>query len=169
MSEKDITRWHDTITPRDKAPQPWSMGSGGSWDMLEVQPIPDAMLAELAQRYHYAGTPWNCRSMPLSASDREYMYLLYSCMQGLVARMRQAERKAADGPQWRPIETAPRDETVILLGYLQHPRMEGSRLVYEGRWHSEQETWTSVNGFIVHPSATHWMPLPAAPHIEAPK
>jgi len=95
VSEKDINRWHATITPRDKAPQPWTLGSGGSWDMLQVQPIPDAMLAELAQRYHYAGTPWNCRSMPLSDGDREYMYLLYSCMQGLVARMRLAEKAAA--------------------------------------------------------------------------
>lgn len=96
MSEKDINRWRDTITPRDKAPQPWTIKSGGSWDMLEVQPIPDSMLAELAERYYYAGTPWNCRSMPLSASDREYMYLLYYSMQGLVARMRQAEKKEAE-------------------------------------------------------------------------
>ena len=94
MSEKDINRWQDTITPRDKAPQPWTIGSGGSWDMTQVQPIPDAMLAELAERYHYAGTPWNCRSMPLSAGDREYMYLLYSSMQGVVARMRAAEQDA---------------------------------------------------------------------------
>ena len=96
MSEKDINRWQATITPRDKAPQPWTMGSGGSWDMMQVQPISDSMLAELAQRYYYAGTPWNCRSMPLSDCDREYMYLLYSSMQGLVARMRQAEKRAAD-------------------------------------------------------------------------
>ena len=96
MSERDITRWGNTVTPRDKAPQPWTLGSGGSWDMQEVQPIPDAMLAELAQRYYYAGTPWNCRSMPLSAGDREYMYLLYYSMQGLVARMRLAEKRAAD-------------------------------------------------------------------------
>ncbi len=96
MSEKDIERWSATINPRDKAPQPWTFGSGGSWDMLEVQPIPDEMLAELAQRYHRGGTPWNCRSMPLSDSDREYMYLLYSSMQGLVARMRQAERRLAE-------------------------------------------------------------------------
>jgi hypothetical protein len=96
VSEKDINRWRDTITPRDKAPQPWTIKSGGSWDMLEVQPIPDSMLAELAERYYYAGTPWNCRSMPLSASDREYMYLLYYSMQGLVARMRQAEKKEAE-------------------------------------------------------------------------
>jgi len=93
MSERDIKRWQDTITPRDKAPHPWTIGSGGSWDMMEVQPIPDAMLAELAQRYQYAGTPWNCRSMPLSESDREYMYMLYYGMQGLVARLRLAEKE----------------------------------------------------------------------------
>ncbi len=93
MSERDIKRWQDTIAPRDKAPHPWTIGSGGSWDMMEVQPIPDAMLAELAQRYQYAGTPWNCRSMPLSESDREYMYMLYYGMQGLVARLRLAEKE----------------------------------------------------------------------------
>lgn len=96
MSEKDIERWNAAVTPRDKAPQPWTLGSGGSWDMLQVQPIPDEMLAELAQRYHYSGTPWNCRSMPLSSGDREYMYLLYSSMQGLVARMRLAEQQASE-------------------------------------------------------------------------
>ena len=96
MSERDIKRWQDTITPRDKAPQPWTIGSGGSWDMMEVQPVPDAMLAELAQRYQYAGTPWNCRSMPLSEADREYMYMLYYGMQGLVARLRLAEKRITE-------------------------------------------------------------------------
>lgn len=63
---------------------------------------------------------------------------------------------------WLPIETAPRD-AVILLGYAPHPRMVGERRVYEGRWHEEQQTWTSVNGFLVHTGATHWQPLPAPP------
>lgn len=64
--------------------------------MLDVQPIPDEMLAELAQMYHYSGSPWNCKSMPLSDRDREYMYLLYYSMQGFVARLRQAERQSDD-------------------------------------------------------------------------
>lgn len=95
MSEKDINRWQDTITPRDTS-KPWVMGPGGSFDMQDVQPIPDSMLAELAKLYNSHGCPWNCRSLPLSPSDREYMYLLYYSMQGLVARMRQAERRAVD-------------------------------------------------------------------------
>jgi hypothetical protein len=41
--------------------------------------------------------------------------------------------------------------------------MEGSRRVYEGKWNYEQQTWTSVNGFLVHTAATHWMPLPPPP------
>lgn len=65
--------------------------------------------------------------------------------------------------EWRPIETAPKDETVILLGYLPHPRLKGSQRVYEGRWDSLQETWTSVNGFLIHSEASHWMPLPEPP------
>ena len=64
--------------------------------------------------------------------------------------------------QWLPIETAPKD-AVILLGYEPSPRLEGSRRVYEGRWHEATNQWGSVNGFIVHDEATHWMPLPAAP------
>lgn len=95
MSEKDINRWKETIAPFSKAPHPWTLGDGGSWDMLDVQPIPDEMLSELAQRYHYSGAPWNCRSMPLSDGDREYMYLLYYSMQGLVARLIKAEHEVA--------------------------------------------------------------------------
>lgn len=101
-NDKKINTWHDTVTPRNKAPQPWTVKSGGSWDMLDVQPIPDDMLAELAQRYHSAGAPWNCRSMPLSDADREYMFLLYYSMQGLVARMRQAEARVAITQQAAP-------------------------------------------------------------------
>lgn len=65
--------------------------------------------------------------------------------------------------QWLPIETAPKDGSVILLGYLPHPRIGGDRRVHEGRWHAEQGTWTSVNGFLLHADATHYMPLPPPP------
>lgn len=97
MSDKNVMRWSTTINPVDRSnTKPWVMGPGGSWDMADLQPIPDSMLAELAQCYYDAGTPWNCRSMSLSDSDREYMYLLYFSMQGLVVRMQQAEKRAAE-------------------------------------------------------------------------
>jgi len=66
-------------------------------------------------------------------------------------------------PTWQPIETAPKDESIILLGYTPHPRLEGSRRVYEGRWNVGQEQFTSTNGFMGHADATHWMPLPPPP------
>jgi len=65
--------------------------------------------------------------------------------------------------KWKPIDTAPKDESVILIGFVPHPRMDGIRRVYEGRWNETQETWTSVNGFLLFESATHWMPLPKPP------
>lgn len=130
MSEKDINRWQNMITPREKAPQPWTIG--GSWDMLEVQPIPDSMLAELAKLYHSHGCPWNCRSLPLSPSDREYMYLLYYSMQGLVARMRLAEKKVAEvqAEAARAIEIADEAMLVQLRSYGWKRRNEASEEQY---------------------------------------
>lgn len=70
---------------------------------------------------------------------------------------------------WLPIETAPKaaegDGSAILLalpavGALKDPRQ---RRVFEGRWNETQQTWTSVNGYLVLSAATHWMPLPAPP------
>lgn len=69
---------------------------------------------------------------------------------------------AQAAPQgWRDISTAPKDESPMLLGYLPHPKLD--RRVFEGRWCESQQTWTSVNGYLVHNDATHWMPLPPAP------
>lgn len=106
MSEKDINRWQATITPRDTS-KPWTLGSGGSFDMQDVKPIPDEMLVELARCENYMGAPWNCRSLPLSVSDREYMYLLYFSSKGLVARMRLAEKEAAEAKATWPLDIKP--------------------------------------------------------------
>jgi hypothetical protein len=65
---------------------------------------------------------------------------------------------------WQPIDSAPKDAILLLglpaVGALRDP---SSRRVYEGRWNEEQQTWTSVNGFIVLTGATHWQALPSAP------
>jgi hypothetical protein len=66
---------------------------------------------------------------------------------------------------WQPIETAPKDGTVILLGCPAVGAMKDpeSRRVFEGLWHKGQKTFTSVNGFLLLTVATHWMPLPDPP------
>ena len=65
--------------------------------------------------------------------------------------------------EWKPIETAPKDESVVLVGFKPHWRLEGTRRVYEARWNDGAQMFTSVNGFLIFDTATHWMPLPAAP------
>lgn len=68
--------------------------------------------------------------------------------------------------QWLPIDTAPKDGTVILLGLpIGGNLQEGARGVYEGRWHERLSTWASVNGLLLLTYASHWMPLPSAPNI----
>ena len=67
------------------------------------------------------------------------------------------------GDGWMPIETAPKDGTVFLIGFNETARMRGARTVYEARWCTAQEKFTSVNGFVLFDGATNWRPLPPAP------
>lgn len=96
MSEEKIEKWQKAVMPERDTSKPWTIGNGGSLDRTEPTPIPDDMMAELAVLYHSMGCPWNCKSMPLSDQDREYMYLLYYSMQGMVARIRAADRRIAE-------------------------------------------------------------------------
>jgi hypothetical protein len=155
-ADNQINRWHEMITPRNKAPQPWTMKSGGSWDMLDVQPIPDEMLAELAQRYYSAGAPWNCRSMPLSDADREYMFLLYYSMQGLVARMRKAEQALALAlATWTSAAIPPDDDTTVLLCFSDGEVWPGFR---------DSGLWRHFDATPIEPGrVTAWAHMPAGP------
>ena len=58
---------------------------------------------------------------------------------------------------WRPIETAPKDGTDILLGF--EPAIGWQRIgkAWGGQWVS---AW---NHHPIHDQPTHWMPLPEPP------
>jgi len=64
--------------------------------------------------------------------------------------------------QWQPIETAPLDDTKLLLAwYKKWP---------DGRWHFEAAPAGNVDIArqgcgSVHGDATHWMPLPEPPEM----
>jgi len=57
----------------------------------------------------------------------------------------------SDTPTWRPIETAPKDGTWVLLWSDSHWSVARND---RGRW-DDGERWQD--------RATHWMPLPAPP------
>ena len=61
--------------------------------------------------------------------------------------------------EWQPIETAPKDESEVLLWD------DGVEL---GRWYENPHPWNSGNwwiqgGQVTATNPTHWMPLPTAP------
>jgi hypothetical protein len=73
-------------------------------------------------------------------------------------------------PQWRTIESAPRDGTRVIVAYpdfVTEAKYGDYRLEDEtlNGWHfyDSEDPWYSV-GFNDYPEPTHWMPLPKAPH-----
>ena len=70
---------------------------------------------------------------------------------------------------WQPIETAPRDETPVLLFYAPSETYgrPASGGIIEGWYFSSpkqiDDGWETIVGSIGEP--THWMPLPEPPKI----
>lgn len=74
---------------------------------------------------------------------------------------------------WRPIDTAPKDGTVIDL-WVDWPDREGGRLA-NAKWTDDHASkgkigfdWIGPDRFplaayVAKPKATHWMPLPSPP------
>ncbi len=70
------------------------------------------------------------------------------------ARRRIAELEAERA--WRPIDTAPRDGAMVLLGWAGDVPPEA------GAW-NEGLGWADADGWYDLANPTHWMPLPAPP------
>lgn len=71
--------------------------------------------------------------------------------------------------EWRPIETAPKDGTLILL-YVSGQFLGFGRSVNyvvgwmrAGDWVCDPRDDTFGDPDTVHPTPTHWMPLPEPP------
>lgn len=63
---------------------------------------------------------------------------------------------------WQPIETAPRDGTMVLLW---HRNADGATAGWMLGWFDQFHEWENMCGGLLEP--THWMPLPDPPQIEA--
>lgn len=72
----------------------------------------------------------------------------------LVKQQRQAA--VAEAMAWRPIETAPKDDTELLLG-----QFDGTRFVCDGV--ADWSYWQHYE-----PAPTHWQPLPQPPQESQP-
>ena len=66
--------------------------------------------------------------------------------------------------EWKPIETAPRDETILDLYSPDLGRCVYMRRVDLGKGNIFYEQ--TQGGYSCVRSATHWMPLPEAPNVE---
>lgn len=76
---------------------------------------------------------------------------------------------AAQGAGWRPIESAPRDGTHILLGYIGSHSEEGFWMGDASRNHWNETGWYATGEDVLceHPSHPElWQPLPAAPQAQ---
>lgn len=63
--------------------------------------------------------------------------------------------------EWKPIETAPKDGTCILLAAY----TPGGTVIISDHWSEETNWWCDwYDGHSI--PATHWMPLPPPPRSE---
>lgn len=65
--------------------------------------------------------------------------------------------RAYESLEWRPIETAPKDGTWVLLS------TSPSYVPWVGRFIDSR--WKGADGHVVHPVPAHWMPLPPPPEV----
>lgn len=69
---------------------------------------------------------------------------------------------------WQPIETAPKDGTLILL----YPK-DGDGIISIGRWMTMRggnSIWAAGGGWFEPDEVSHWLPLPKPPiRVDAPQ
>lgn len=68
---------------------------------------------------------------------------------------------------WQPIDTAPRDRTRVLLGWLGNPRVAlgfyGPKISTYGVNYGDAWGWGERWDGQFEPQPTHWQPLPDGP------
>jgi len=67
--------------------------------------------------------------------------------------------------EWQPIETAPKGARILIAT----PVLNSPSETHEARWKETDPLapdgcFSTLNGFIVFPEASHWMPLPEPNH-----
>ena len=145
-----VERWIQTvrIDPQAKAPYPIVVRSAG---IAHPGEPPITMVHIRPEDADY-----------LAAVSPEVVLALLDTIDALRASLAAAE-KERDAARWQPIETAPKDGTLVDL-------WAGERIA-DCAWNVPSNCWAerSVSSFSGRPywavvnNPTHWMPLPTAP------
>jgi hypothetical protein len=128
-------------------------------------------LGEMIYRalYEHQGGQWSAnetKGVWFDAADR--LTALISA-----AKAHLGDDHGSGGAGWRPIETAPKDGTVIDLWAkrrVANARFDQTSLFGRGAWKIPSDRRSRVTCFavLVDLKPTHWMPLPPAPDAAAP-
>lgn len=119
--------------------------------MSEIKPATEEEVSAFEATWaHYSGVP------PFDCD-----YHITECME-LIALIRQQQKEIERlGGGWRPIETAPKDDTKFLGCEPAHDYY----FVCWKEWKNDDGSPVYFNGDVVV-EPTHWMPLPAVPVVD---
>jgi hypothetical protein len=149
-------------------PRPWS-------DLIEdvrehccahVRPIVAALLSDQPHPIEVGegDQPWEGDSCP-SECERGHIYNGPVCPAcPMEPDQPLPSEQGALLPGWQPIETAPKDGTIILAGH--------ETSVFDAYWDEREGGWAdgATCGYdddLITYSPTHWIPLPAPPSLPA--
>ena len=83
----------------------------------------------------------------------------------LLQKIKAALESKAVPDGWQPIETAPKDGTMVLL--YGEPYNSAGEKIYVGQWDKDSFCfWFDCCSYGPECKATHWMPLPPPPEVE---
>ena len=113
---------------------------------------------ELSEKIHKAGGLGNDASLE---DHKQFTNNLLNQARQYVIEKRKSKKVETE---WQPIETAPKDMSILLYDPLYWRIDVGERSsIGEGKWLHYHERWTLFRNSKASTSPTHWMPLPEPP------
>ena len=151
-------------------------------DSQTTPPAPEAQQAEPSSGSSAAApvvTPSDARveagkAAALASMQEAGIYMSNGWLTEMIGAVLQAADAVSVGAGWRPIETAPKDGTMLLLAGFNFGNPQRGQHITAGSWRNERGWWEGLPDPVAeHLTAntqlnnlTHWMPLPAAPGAE---
>lgn len=87
----------------------------------------------------------------------------FECLEIENQALRESIRELEASTQWRPIDTAPRDGTRVLLWVPPYGPSTGHYEPARVNWGPNASLWIAASVLNKEAHPTHWMPLPSPP------